>query len=328
MSELIKTQINTPDRRALFLHEKICQNAALAASALGEMAKALKQMRDEKLYKHLGFETFGDYVEKNKDYSFKERQAYTYIKAYEDLGERFLQSNAELGITKLSLLSKIPAYEREEFVKENDLPALSAKEVEELIKEKQDLGEQLSLICADKEQTKKELTEQVLSLKKEIEELKKAPVEVSEQPSIDDEEIERRISSEVEQALSQEKEKQERALKLAKTRTDNELKKLTDKHRKELAEQKKATEDKDKIIEQLKAERQAADRQAAEQINKLKSKKPDEVKAALNVYFDEMQKSLQSFINKLNDLEDKEQKQVYKSGTIKWLNSVIGQLEK
>ncbi len=81
------------------LHAQIMANGQVAASALLEFCKGLKRMRDEKLYTELGFDTFEDYTEKLA--GIKSRMAYHYISCYENLGTTFLQSNANLGITKL-----------------------------------------------------------------------------------------------------------------------------------------------------------------------------------------------------------------------------------
>lgn len=67
------------------LHLDIRKNGELAASALVEFSKGLKQMRDKKLYTELNFETFEDYVE--NAVGIRQRQAYNYIQALENLGE-------------------------------------------------------------------------------------------------------------------------------------------------------------------------------------------------------------------------------------------------
>ena len=142
--------LNLNLRNAIVTHQHICECYKNAAVSLMDMAKSLKRMRDDKLFIELGYESFGEYVENNSDYSFKERQAYTYISCYEKLGEAFLQSNANLGITKLELLTKLDTFDRAEIAEDNDLAGMSVAEIKQLIADKQALGEQLSMFEAEK----------------------------------------------------------------------------------------------------------------------------------------------------------------------------------
>ena len=136
---------NLPERvQAEELHRKILLNANMACASFVEACKCLKEMRDTKLYTQLGFEKFEDYT--LQALNIKERQAYTYIQTIERLGERFLQSNAEVGITKLSLLTALPPDERERVVEENDLAGMSTEEVKRLVREHDERGEQISLL--------------------------------------------------------------------------------------------------------------------------------------------------------------------------------------
>jgi chromosome segregation ATPase len=127
-------------------------NAQMVADYLTELCKDLKRMRDEKYYTELGYDFFDDYVE--KDVGIKKRQAYTYISTYERLGDTFLQSNAKLGITKLSLLTEVPAVDRPDFADDNDLEKLSTREIKELIEKSKQKGEQLSLLTNERDEAK------------------------------------------------------------------------------------------------------------------------------------------------------------------------------
>jgi hypothetical protein len=49
--------------RAVSLHRKICANAQAAQESLFEVCKGLKEMRDGKLYKELGYQKFEDYTQ-------------------------------------------------------------------------------------------------------------------------------------------------------------------------------------------------------------------------------------------------------------------------
>ena len=147
---------NLPERvQAEELHRKILLNANMACASFVEACKCLKEMRDTKLYTQLGFEKFEDYT--LQALNIKERQAYTYIQTIERLGERFLQSNAEVGITKLSLLTALPPDEREKIAEENDLAGMSTEEVKRLVKEHDERGEQIGLLEEELEKAKKDL---------------------------------------------------------------------------------------------------------------------------------------------------------------------------
>ena len=57
--------VSTEQRKQAFeLHYRIISSADTAQSALWDMCKNLKEMRDSKLYKALGYKNFEDYCEK------------------------------------------------------------------------------------------------------------------------------------------------------------------------------------------------------------------------------------------------------------------------
>lgn len=173
------------------LHEKILMNAQQVTLALYELCKSLKTMRDYKLYLDLGYQTFDEYVEEKT--GFKARQAYTYIGTYEKLGKSFLQSNAGLGITKLSLLTEISAVDRQDFADEHDLAGMSVREMKELVEQNKGYAEQVSLLTRQVEQAGEEKTElervrqELEEARREAEELRSRPVEVAvAEPSAED----------------------------------------------------------------------------------------------------------------------------------------------
>ena len=192
MTELILHPDNTPRaHQAMALHFEIKSSLAAAAGAMVDFCRQLKSMRDEKLYIHIGFDTFEDYVE--KAHGIGQRQAYNYIQTYEKLGARLMGENAEAGITKLQLLTKISAVRRDEFLEENHLADISVAELEKLIAEKNGLAEQVSFFqraSKDKEEIAAErdaLLEKIKQLNEELEDKVQvmfAPVETA---SIDSE---------------------------------------------------------------------------------------------------------------------------------------------
>lgn len=171
--------------KAVILHQNIMGNFELAAMHIYEVCRLLKEMKDTKLYTYLGFEMFDDYVE--KEVGIKKRQAYTYISAYEKLGKDFLQSNAQIGITKLELLTKALPSEREALVENNDLQEMTVEELKAKIEELESHAKQLTLFEEEMEDVKKELAEEkgktrnIEDLKAEIKKLEEENERLSEE---------------------------------------------------------------------------------------------------------------------------------------------------
>lgn len=126
------------------LHQRILGDAGRVMYALCDLCEHLKIMRDQKLYREMGLDSFDRYVE--EQVGIKARQAYNYISTYEKLGRRSLQSNAHLGITKLALLAEVPDIKRADFEAENDLDGMSVREIRELVSKSKGQAEQISLL--------------------------------------------------------------------------------------------------------------------------------------------------------------------------------------
>ena len=216
MENLIIKPNGTPEStEAMAVYFGIENAKAAAANAMVELCRNLKTMRDKKLYSHLGFEKFEDYVE--KAHGIKQRQAYTYIQTYEKLTPKLMETNADLGITKLSLLCQVSAVEREDFVAENNLAGMTVDEVKALIEEKNGLHEQVSFLqmeAGEQNIVKEAQSKEIDRLKKEIAEKNGIIADLStEQRPIDTVAVETEIiDAAVAQARSQfEKEKVEAA---------------------------------------------------------------------------------------------------------------------
>lgn len=166
--------VNSREVQALELHNKIMLNGTLAAQALASMCHDLKVMRDEKLYKEMGFEKFEEYCEQKV--GIKSRQAYTYISSYEKLGQNVIAEYAHIGITKLELLCALDPVHRIDVLENEDLGDMSVSEVKELVARNTEQAEQLSLLegeLEDKKTREEDLEEQLLKLLKEKEELER-----------------------------------------------------------------------------------------------------------------------------------------------------------
>lgn len=162
----------SPEQEAVVITERIKDYGRAAVNAICNIGKDLRRMKIEGLYTHLGYETFEDYAE--KEFNLKRRQSYLYISVYEKLGEDFVQSNAQLGITKLALLAQMNAEDRAELMEaeDTDLNGMTTKEVEELVSKYKEQGEQLSMLQEENEELKSERLDKQEELEKEIAELR------------------------------------------------------------------------------------------------------------------------------------------------------------
>lgn len=178
-----------PEQEAFLITERIKDYGKVAVNAVCNIGKDLRRMKTENLFVHLGYESFEDYAE--KEFQLKRRQAYQYISVYEKLGEEFVQSNAQLGITKLSLLAAANPEDRAEIMESEDVQGMTSKELEEALAKCKQQGEQLSLLqeendelksaAKDRDDLEKELEEvrqKCIEQENKINELESAPVEV------------------------------------------------------------------------------------------------------------------------------------------------------
>ena len=183
VTDMPETEVLSADyMKAKKLTNHIKAHAQIAQESLYEVCKGLKEMRDNKLYKELGYQNFEEYCE--QEVGIKWRQAYNYISIVESFSQDSLQSIAKIGTTKLSLLAKLDEPQREEIQQNTDLNQVSVKELKNQIaqlkdeknKQKNEL-EKVSQERDEKEQARKTLAEGYVKLVHQIEELKKKPPE-------------------------------------------------------------------------------------------------------------------------------------------------------
>lgn len=274
---------------ALALHQQIITNGTIAANALLEMCRCLKQMRDDKLYTALGYDNFGVYCEDKAN--IKSRQAYTYIKIYEELPPAFLQSNASLGVTKLELLTHVNPLDREEFMEQVDADKLTVQElkaeIERLKAENCEKGEQLSLFedkAKELEKAKTKASMRATDLEQQLIALSKKPAEVAVREP-DPEEIDKLVQK----ALAEDKAKHKAEISKLKDKLDK-----SEREKAALQEQvdgaESASQEKVKALEDKLAK--AENNADAEQIT-------------MKFYLGELQKDLQQISSELKKLQMK-----------------------
>lgn len=330
-NQIITADVNSPEyTEALTLHQQIIINGTIAANALYEMCRCLKQMRDDKLYTALGYDDFGAYCEEKAN--IKARQAYSYIKTYEDLGKDFLQSNANLGITKLELLTHVNPLDRAEFMENTDVGEMSVSElkaeIDRLQRENGEKGEQLSMLEervqeADSKAEQmtelmdalNEMTDKNNSLENELEELRNAPKEVAVAEP-DPEEINKRVSEAL--AKNDKKHKKEVTALEAKIKEyESSAANIKDGYEKKLQA----------LSEKLDSEKTAADDRIKALEEQIKT--AGEADAALiefKFYFNEVQETLKKFVGVLGRVEDTEKREKFRGAAEKFIGMMLEEL--
>ena len=293
--------ITTSERysAAYKLHGEILAYGENCATALVGLCKSLKEMRDRKLYVDLGYEDFDGYCVNMC--GIKARMAYNYIAVYEHYGATALQSNANIGITKLSLLAQLPPKEEKELLSSDELEGMSVAEIKELIKKSRDFGEQLSLFESEKKtdkQTIEELKEQIASQAAEIESLKDAVPVVTAAPVVDEAAIRKEIKAEEQ--------------KKAKEKIDKAVKAEIEKQRAEIekAAADKAKEEAGAVINELNAEKARA-----EELKK-QLKMSDSQQTTVKIYFDGLQNSFSQLVKAVKALDDEAMREQYKKAVV------------
>ncbi len=311
-NEIITADVNSPEySAALALHQQIITNGTIAANALLEMCRCLKRMRDDKLYTALGYDDFGVYCEDKAN--IKSRQAYTYIKIYEELPPAFLQSNAKHGVTKLELLTHINPLDREEFVEKVDIGELTVQElkaeIERLKVENCEKGEQLSLF-EDKtkllEKEKRKESMRVTDLEQQLKVLSKKPAEVAVREP-DPEELDKLV---------------QKALAKDKAKHNTEISKLKDKLNK--SEREKAA-----LQEQVDGTESASQEKVKALEDKLAKAEnnADAEQITMKFYLGELQKDLQQISSELEKITDEEKRKKFKGAVAHFLNLALEEIE-
>lgn len=174
MSEIT---VSEQHKHAIELHQKIIVSANLAQQNIWDMCVSLKAMRDNKLYKELGYQNFEGYCE--TEVGFSARNARNYIAIVERVNLENRKSISHLGMTKLSLLATISEPEQAEIAEKLDLESTTVKqlkaEIDSLKAEKQVATDKNIDYC-------KQLNEERnknFRLTNKVQELESRPIEVA-----------------------------------------------------------------------------------------------------------------------------------------------------
>ena len=121
----------TEQQQAEALHKQIKSYGSIIMQSFYGLCTAIKEMRDTRLHRQLGYSSFEGYTE--AELGMKKVQAYSYIAIAERLTEDFVQSTELIGVQKLYLLAMAPEETRTEIVRQNDLTETTVRELREQI---------------------------------------------------------------------------------------------------------------------------------------------------------------------------------------------------
>ncbi|MFR0881175.1 MAG: hypothetical protein ACLSGN_06830 [Oscillospiraceae bacterium] len=164
--------------KAVNINRNIIVNAQAAQMSLYEVCKGLKTMRDDKLYKELGYQNFKIYCENEIKISYDMARKYIVIFENIDPGQPF----EKIGVSKLYLLSTLSEEERTEITESTDLESVSKRELEEKIKEIRSLNTKLDTAENEKESLKEELgqiSRERENLYRQVKELEARPIDIT-----------------------------------------------------------------------------------------------------------------------------------------------------
>ena len=164
--------------RAVTLTRSIIANAQAAQQSLYEVCKGLKEMRDGKLYKELGYQNFEDYTE--NEVGIKKVQAYNFVAIASNLSADYVQS-IEPQISALTA-------ERDE------ANAAIEKKDKQFRQAMDSKNNELTEVKAGWKRRSDTLLEKIAALKKELEEAKAEPQEVAVEDTSRVEELEKQLA--------------------------------------------------------------------------------------------------------------------------------------
>lgn len=291
---------------AIELNQKIIITSQLAQQNLYEMCCLLKKMRDEKLYKELGYQNFEDYCE--NEVGMSRYMAYKYTNALE---MKNVESIQHLGITKLSLLASLSDSQQEEIQQNVNVEDISVRELKaEIAKLKADkttAESNLKVLQQElqQEKVKSDATERKLDEAQEkIDELENRPIEVAVEEDVVARKENARLKTQLAEAEEKLKEMENSGsaeLKIANAtirKLDAALSEADQNHVNALEEQRKEYQEK---INQL-------EKQLEQQKNNLKAVEKVEVPdmtEVFKVYYKNSVESFKVMLNFINSLENK-----------------------
>lgn len=168
-------------KRALTVTRNIKVNAEIMEQSLYEVCKGLAEVKRDKLYKPMGYQTFENYCE--VEIGIKRRQASKYALIGENLSFENAQSTAQIGTEKLYLLAQLSEPAREEIMQNTDLESTSVKELKAKIKELEDNAKADKELLTRQIKSKTEMRESRNRAEEKVRELEQQLQELKEKPA-------------------------------------------------------------------------------------------------------------------------------------------------
>lgn len=290
-TKVIERPLETVKQEILSLTQQAQVSAVHYACEIG---KRLIEAKEQ-----VGHGNWGEWLEKEVNYS--QSTAESFMKIYREYGNDQLslfsdfsksQTIGNLSISKLLLLTSVPADEREDFAKEVDAENISVRELQEKLKEKDGLIEE--------EKTKAE--EAAKNIKRLEEDIKKRDAKIADLDAIVSE-----YESQIEDAPSGDMgDAQKSEIEKVKKEYEDKLAKLKEKNEKDIKKKAEAEEKLKNDIAKANAERDAAERKVDELQKAAKkadlSSNGDMV--LINEYVKRLQRECDNVINSLEKIKD------------------------
>ena len=115
------------------LNDDIIQRSKQLSDNIITIARLLKRMLDDKLYKELGFDNFEQYCDEKAGISY--RHAHRYISILENISPENLTTLSGFPASKLMKIATLTPDEQNDLIKNNDLSLMSIRELEKFIKD-------------------------------------------------------------------------------------------------------------------------------------------------------------------------------------------------
>lgn len=151
-------EITAQKQQAIELHQKILVSANLAQQNIWDMCNGLKTMRDNKLYKEIGYTNFEEYCE--NEVGMKRSNAYRYISIAEKISKENVPTLGHFSKSKLMLLATVSEPEQAEIAEKLDLESTTVKqlkaEIDSLKAEKQEATDKSIDYCRQLNNAKKD----------------------------------------------------------------------------------------------------------------------------------------------------------------------------
>lgn len=159
------------------LNVKIHTGMQMIEQSCYDVGTALKKMRDDKLYKELGYQNFEDFCEKEAGMS--RMHAYRFINIIEKLPSDFVTSMLQIGMSKLTLLTALTDDQREQITENVDLESTTVRELKAQIAALQSQNADSEKARLDAETRAQQWYDKAQEMQEQVEELESRPVEVA-----------------------------------------------------------------------------------------------------------------------------------------------------